>query len=177
MVSMIIRDEKGRFVKGSKLPPNLEKKRRESLSKVLRGRRLSREAVEKMRKSLRRFWKRRTPEEDRERRMKISRTMKKRKLKALKNNPNWKGGRWISREGYVYILKPDWPSARKDGYVLEHRYVIEKVLGRTLSRNESVHHKNGNKADNRLENLIITVNRMHFGNVSCPYCLKEFRVK
>ena len=70
-----------------------------------------------------------------------------------KRNFNWKGGRFVSIQGYVYILKPNHPHATKMGYVLEHRLVIEKKIGRYLLPTERVHHINGIKSDNRIDNL------------------------
>lgn len=65
----------------------------------------------------------------------------------------WKGGRYIHRSGYVYVHVPDHPSANRDGYVFEHRLVMEVALGRFLLSEERVHHRNRDKGDNRIENL------------------------
>jgi hypothetical protein len=73
----------------------------------------------------------------------------------------WRGGRWTSTSGYVYILVPHHPMATKGGYVLEHRLVVEASLGRLLQPNEHVHHINGIKTDNRLENLQVLSPREH----------------
>lgn len=43
----------------------------------------------------------------------------------------------------------------------EHRYLMEQFIGRKLSSNEVVHHINGNKRDNRLENLVIIPRKQH----------------
>ena len=71
------------------------------------------------------------------------------------NNPNWKGGIVKDKRGYIYILQPDNPSSDKDGYIYEHRLVMEKHLGRHLIKGEIVHHINKIKSDNRIENLML----------------------
>lgn len=64
----------------------------------------------------------------------------------------WKGGRHKSGE-YIRVMKKDHPYANRFGYVLEHRLVMEQILGRYLLKSEHVHHINGIKTDNCSENL------------------------
>lgn len=65
----------------------------------------------------------------------------------------WKG-RLIDANGYVLIHKKSHPHARKyTNYVFEHRLVMEAHLGRPLERCEAVHHIDGNKQNNSIENL------------------------
>lgn len=70
---------------------------------------------------------------------------------------NWQGGRHVNHDGYVLVwMAPDDPLAAmrpRSGYVLEHRLVMGRVLGRALKKNENVHHLNGVRDDNRPENL------------------------
>ena len=67
---------------------------------------------------------------------------------------NWKGGRIVRKyDGYVYIQVKGHPNANKAGYVRENRYVMEQAIGRHLFRHEEVHHLNGDRGDNRIENL------------------------
>lgn len=72
-------------------------------------------------------------------------------------NCNWKGGRKVTDDGYievkVYDDDPLFPMVTKNGYVREHRLVMARHLQRCLLPWEIVHHKNGNRQDNRLSNL------------------------
>lgn len=69
----------------------------------------------------------------------------------------WKGGRTITGQGYVQrMVAADDPMAvmrSRSGYVLEHRLVVAQAIGRPLEPQETVHHINGDRQDNRLENL------------------------
>ena len=72
-----------------------------------------------------------------------------------KRSGNWRGGRLVDVRGYVLIFCPTHPHAQHKGYVQEHRLVMEAHLGRTLLPTEIVHHINGIKDDNRIENLML----------------------
>lgn len=65
----------------------------------------------------------------------------------------WKGGRRKHAAGYIQVKRRDHPHAGKDGYVMEHRLVMEAHLGRYLTADEEVHHLDGVKSNNQLENL------------------------
>lgn len=77
---------------------------------------------------------------------------------------NWKGGRKTSKMGYVEVYKPDHFHADCNGYVKEHIFIITEHLHRSLSKDEVVHHINGIKADNRIENLKLMKKGEHNSN-------------
>jgi len=82
------------------------------------------------------------------------------KIKGNKN-PFWKGGKYKSSDGYVYIYSPNHPNTTSGCYVKRSRLKMEKKLGRYLKRSEIVHHKNELKDDDRLCNLELKTNIEH----------------
>lgn len=81
---------------------------------------------------------------------------------AMENSPMWEGGRYKDTEGYVHIKAPSHPACDKQGYVREHRLVLEEKLGRYLLPDEIPHHINHIIDDNRPENLeLISDNSEH----------------
>jgi len=70
---------------------------------------------------------------------------------------NWKGGIRMAGAGgrYRSIYNPEHPFSTQEGYVMEHRLVMEKFLGRILREDEVVHHVNGDTKDNRIKNLVV----------------------
>lgn len=68
-------------------------------------------------------------------------------------NMAYSGGRFIGANGYAYVLAYDHPNKDCRGYVLEHRIVAEQVIGRFLTEEEVVHHKDRNKSNNDPSNL------------------------
>ena len=81
--------------------------------------------------------------------------------KGIKNT-NWTGGIYIRKDGYRNISKSSLSAKELEivvsmfksrNYIPEHRLVMALHLGRSLSKDEHVHHINGNKLDNHIENL------------------------
>ena len=70
-------------------------------------------------------------------------------------------GKIITNRGYIYIYVPNHLNATKNKHVFEHRLVMEKHLNRYLNNDEIVHHINGIRNDNRIENLILTNRTKH----------------
>jgi len=71
-----------------------------------------------------------------------------------KDNPNWQGGMYKS-QGRLYIRINNHPFKYQNGYILNSRYVAEGTIGRHLTSEESVHHLNFKKDDDRPENIYI----------------------
>ena len=78
------------------------------------------------------------------------------------DHPGWKGGRAKHSEGYWLIYQPKHPFATSQGYVPEHRLVVEKSVSRYVNpQKEHVHHIDGNKKNNDLKNLVLLTPKEH----------------
>jgi tellurite resistance-related uncharacterized protein len=73
----------------------------------------------------------------------------------LDSNGNWKGGKLVHKKGYILVKTAGW--SKNNGYKFEHVLVMEEKLGRLLFPGENVHHINGVRDDNRIENLELWV--------------------
>jgi hypothetical protein len=84
------------------------------------------------------------------------------KNRRLMNHPLWNGGRVKTPSGYIKIHAEKHPKSDINGLIFEHRVVMEKHIGRYLKPEEVVHHINGIKDDNRIENLeLFSDNNQH----------------
>lgn len=89
------------------------------------------------------------------------------RLKAKgKDHLGYKNGKTKKPSGYVYLLLDEddeflCMSTTTGNYVAEHRYVVAKKIGRPLKTSEHIHHLNGIKDDNRIENLKLVNGEEH----------------
>jgi hypothetical protein len=95
---------------------------------------------------------------------------------------NWKNGiRRKTGHGYIQIRigrdDPFFSMTNNGQLVLEHRYVMAKILNRPLQPWEQVHHKNCIKDDNRPENLQLVLIKSHWGEIICPHCGNPYNVQ
>jgi len=68
----------------------------------------------------------------------------------------WRGGGHESKSSkYVFVYDKSHPFARHNGYIYEHRIVVEKKIGKYLTKIEVIHHINFKRNDNRSENLYL----------------------
>ena len=115
-----------------------------------KGYKLSKETKEKMSKSHKGnvgYWNGR----------KFSKEHKEKLSKSHSGNKSyrWNGGKVKKDKGYILIYSPNHPNYDSRKYVLEHRLITEKCLGRYLTKEEVIHHINGIKDDNRPKNLYL----------------------
>ena len=84
------------------------------------------------------------------------------KARSGSKSASWNGGRKKTNKGYILVLNKEHPrSSNNEGYVFEHILNMERHIGRYLKDDEVVHHINGIKDDNRIENLKLMTHGEH----------------
>lgn len=76
-------------------------------------------------------------------------------------HPKWNNGYITAKAGYLLVYIPDHHRSDKNGYVMEHVVIAENAVRRPLKRPIVVHHVNGERSDNRPENLVICENQQY----------------
>jgi len=115
------------------------------------------------------------------------------KFRSGSKHPMWKGGKSLTGSKYILLRASLLSKEDRDKYgsmitkkntILEHRLVAAKKIGRPLTQFEIVHHLNGDKTDNRPENLIVLTRKEHNiehylkeGLLVCPQCGFNFKDK
>lgn len=107
---------------------------------------------------------------------KMSNSHKKLNKNRKGNHYNYKTGITF-HNGYIFLFKKYHPFSKKSGYIAEHRFVVEKYIGRFLKTKYPVHHINKIKTDNRIKNLMCFSSnsahcRFHFN----PKNVKQFEI-
>lgn len=84
-------------------------------------------------------------------------------IQRMDRNPNWKGGIFKNGKYIGERLQNNHPRIKmaSNNNILQHRLIMAEHLGRDLEPWEIVHHKNGNKHDNRIENLELLTHSNH----------------
>ena len=139
------------------MQPNFGRKisqeQKDKISKSNKGKIISVEHRAQLSKSMKgnKIWKGMKHNEDTKKKISKSQTGK--------MNNKWKGGKVKTLSGYFKIHSPNHPNQDNSKYVFEHRLVMEKHIGRYLTKIEVVHHINEIKDDNRIENLKLFKNK------------------
>lgn len=100
----------------------------------------------------------------------------------------WNIRKEVNKGDYIYAVVPEHPKATKNHYVLMHRVVMENFLGRMLTDDEVVHHKDRNKKNNDISNLELMNKNLHVQmhvrehgrqvvKLQCPWCKSEFIIE
>ncbi len=79
-------------------------------------------------------------------------------------HPMWKGGKRLTKDGYLEIYSPNHPNKNSCNYVLEHRLIMESKIKRYLKMSEIVHHEDRNKLNNNILNLTLVKNQSEHNN-------------